>query len=724
VGGALVFGTVADRGTMPTVRALAAELRRHHPDARPLQVLLAGPCGDIADEPGGTLAVTLLADLPGLPDAVRTALCAALPPAGLPTALRPHWLARLLETAPPGARAVLLDPSLRPNAALHAAAGRADVVAGGTLVPGPGSDDAEAPAYNVEFLALRAGSADAARLLDWWRDRVAEAAGKPPAGGMGSGIACPDQRWLDLLPALCPGAVLLEPGDPDRTWTLDGSPPPAEASAAGANSVLPPTAPPFVPARRRPAGINLSGYFRSEKGLGEAVRGTAAALRAAGVPHALVDWHDPVSVNTDVSIDGVGDANPYAVNVVTAGTDQVLLTAIAGKGVEWCAGRYTVGYCHWELPEVPAGWRDGFEYFDELWAPSRFTVEALLRGCPVPVRWVPLVVTAPPPPPADAAGLPDRASLGLPADAFVFLTAFDFQSMIERKNPVGTIRAFRRAFGDRRDVRLLLKTVHSDYDPAAAAEVRAACAGAANIVVFDRILSRPGMHALLRLADAYVALHRAEGYGLPLAEAMAAGKPAVATGYSGNLDFMTPDNSLLVRWRPGRIERTVGPYPAGGVWAEPDVEHGAEQMARLAGDRGLADRLGRRAAEDIARDLNPERVGRIIRARLASLLSAPPLAERSPNRPLGRMLLARARAVRDPSDADMGSHRGMIIGRALAFLRKHFAGLLRPLFARQARCNSATADAIADLIRRVEDQQRLLDEQRRELARLREELRR
>jgi glycosyltransferase involved in cell wall biosynthesis len=162
-----------------------------------------------------------------------------------------------------------------------------------------------------------------------------------------------------------------------------------------------------------------------------------------------------------------------------------------------------------------------------------------------------------------------------------------------RKNPVALIRAFRLAFGDRKDRRLrLLITGAEDYAPARTA-ILGAVGRARNIAITWRPLTRPELFQWWGTPDAYAQLHRAEGFGLPLAEAMCAGLPVVATGWSGNMDYMAEHSSLPVRYRLIDVADPQRKYAASeGQWAEPDIEHAAELMQTLAAQPGLAREIG------------------------------------------------------------------------------------------------------------------------------------
>jgi glycosyltransferase involved in cell wall biosynthesis len=227
------------------------------------------------------------------------------------------------------------------------------------------------------------------------------------------------------------------------------------------------------------------------------------------------------------------------------------------------------------------------------------------------------VVALPPPVQRPAAEAPPLR-LGVP-DGFLFLFVFDYLSTIQRKNPVGLIEAFKRAFLPGEGPQLLIKTINAPLRPLAEEEVLWAAHGRSDIHVIDRSLSAVELSGLMAACDCYASLHRAEGFGLTMAEAMAIGKPVIATGYSGNVDFMNASNSLLVDYAIGRVGPECEIYPPEGEWADPSVEHGAELMRRVHDDRDAAAVLGARARADIARQLSPAATGAAMRRRLEAL---------------------------------------------------------------------------------------------------------
>lgn len=358
-----------------------------------------------------------------------------------------------------------------------------------------------------------------------------------------------------------------------------------------------------------PPGFNVLGLLRSEKGVGRAARAVVRALAAAQVPHAPCDWFDPGSANLLDALAPARRAHPHRVNLLAI--NAVGLHEVDHYFPGYRDGRVNVGIWNWELEVFPEAWSSAFDLLDEVWAPSSFVERAIAARSPVPVRVVPYAVERLP--------IAGHAPFALPEGRFTFLTSCDLASCLQRKNPLAAIRAFRRAFGLRRDVQLVVKVLGADARPADLAMLVAACGGQPNIRLIDRVLDDAGLGALYQRCDAYVSLHRAEGFGFPLAEAMASGKPVIATAYSGNQDFMTEANSLPVPYRLVPIEEAWGPYPRGAPWAEPDEDAAAAHMLALVRDRSLAARIGDAARAHVAEHLSPARVGALLREHLIRL---------------------------------------------------------------------------------------------------------
>jgi len=257
---------------------------------------------------------------------------------------------------------------------------------------------------------------------------------------------------------------------------------------------------------------------------------------------------------------------------------------------------YNIGIWAWELPTFPEKWHDRFAFYDEVWVGTSFVAEALATVSPVPVLRIPPVIDLT----AQGSRESGRRKLAIDEDQFVFLFVFDYHSHDERKNPRAVIEAFKLAFGKGDKARLVIKCVNADSSAQAFAALQDSARNHA-VTIVDGYWSAEEMRDLMASCDAYVSLHRAEGTGLTLAEAMVQGKPVIATGWSGNTDFMDVNNSYPVRYEMTRIARSVGPYMAGQTWAEPCLDHAADCMRDVFENRAEAEAracAGRRTIEE------------------------------------------------------------------------------------------------------------------------------
>jgi len=344
-------------------------------------------------------------------------------------------------------------------------------------------------------------------------------------------------------------------------------------------------------------GANLLGYARGEFGVAESLRAYARALEPSDYPFSIFDFDvGTVSRQQDRSLDRhVSNTLAYATNVFYINADQMPIARTAlGKRI--FAGHHNIGFWLWELEKFPRDWRCAFDLVEEVWAPTAFVRDAIGATTRKPVLRMPMPIEFKVP-----TGI-DRAHFGLPPDKFVFLFSYDFNGFVSRKNPEAVIAAFRRAFADgTQGAKLLVKCSNGDRFRDRLEVLQVSVADDPRIELRDGFLSREEMYALQNSVDCFVSLHRSEGFGMGLAECMYLGKPVIATGYSGNLDFMDDQNSLLVDYRMVPLRNGDYPYWRGQHWADPDVAHAARLMRQVFDDRELARHLGANAAASIRR---------------------------------------------------------------------------------------------------------------------------
>jgi glycosyltransferase involved in cell wall biosynthesis len=358
-------------------------------------------------------------------------------------------------------------------------------------------------------------------------------------------------------------------------------------------------------------GVNVFGYARSEHGIGQSLRSFVGALDAAGIASSIIDFNEGnLSRTEDRTLDERLTSDPaHGINVFHINADQMPVAELHLPAHVF--EHFNIGFWHWELSEMLDEHLAGFRRLSEVWVPSAFVQDAVSKKSPVPVVRMPHAIRFTTSPDAE------RRRFGLPDHRFLFLMMYDFSSLQERKNPAAALAAFDRAFNsDGTKATLVIKTQNAQHHPEDLAALRERLSGRRDVVWINETLSRQDVYDLYSVCDAFLSLHRSEGWGMGPIEAMFLGKPVVATNWSGNADFMRPDNSLPVNYRLVKIERDVGPYRAGQTWADPDVEHAAWLMRRVTEDDELRARISHEAMRTVREDYSPEVIGRKIRARL------------------------------------------------------------------------------------------------------------
>lgn len=344
---------------------------------------------------------------------------------------------------------------------------------------------------------------------------------------------------------------------------------------------------PIVIQRQR--GVNLIGYARAQLGIGEDVRMAALALKTTSIPFSIFNINpgqevcqNDYSVESYISTERIYDTNLFCMT----GIETARLHAVYGNRL--FDSRKNIGYWPWELPIWPEAWHHCYKLVDEVWASSRYTFEAFMRSSPKTLRHMPMAVSV-----NETAGL-TRGDFCLPEGLFLFVFSFDFLSSLSRKNPQACVAAFRVAFprGDE-PVGLVVKAMRAADDNPLWHKLQDEARSDKRITIINRTLDRGEVFDLYRVCDCFISLHRSEGFGRGMAEAMMLGKPVVCTGYSGNLDFTLTGTAGLVDYQLRDLGVEDYPFGSGTSWAEPDIDHAAWWMRRIANEPTLRTRLAK-----------------------------------------------------------------------------------------------------------------------------------
>lgn len=362
--------------------------------------------------------------------------------------------------------------------------------------------------------------------------------------------------------------------------------------------------------------VNVFGHLSHLSGVRQAAQNTIDAIKTTCMK---VDAFDIANLPT---------SSEYSLH-------SIFHTALY-ENVKARENAYNIAVCYWETEDFPFSWLDKIQSYNvnEIWAPTTFIRNSVLKSCRQRNLEIPIIKMLPGIRVYDEMET-DRSTYGFSADHFVFLFMFDCSSYIGRKNPLGLIEAFKRAFKSDDRTALIIKVLNaSNY---AMARVLHAATGA-NIKVINAKLSIEATHSLIKMADCYISLHKSEGFGLTLAEAMWLGTPTIATNYSGNCDFMTDDLSFLVdvarmedcssylSFYHGNCPTTSWATPphsrkplTGQGWAVPSIEHAAHLMRLVYEDTDMAKSKALRAKESVRSQLSLESYGNRITSRLGTL---------------------------------------------------------------------------------------------------------
>ncbi|WP_425073754.1 glycosyltransferase family 4 protein [Sagittula sp. S175] len=335
-------------------------------------------------------------------------------------------------------------------------------------------------------------------------------------------------------------------------------------------------------------GVNVLGHFSYPSGLRVSTLALAQAAQDAGLAVACrnVPGNRKLDRPEGASPLLSPEIHPITIMHVQPGHQFETLHRQTGLA-ERSPRSYRIGFWYWEFATIPDSFVDAARQCDEVWTATDFVAQALRARLDVPVRAIL--------PSLELPDLPKRTKedFGLSSERFVFLFTFSMMSVSERKNPLGLIQAFRSAFPPDAAVEMVIKTSFGSKFPEQIAALHEAAKGH-RIRIVDELWSYDKVLELTQVADAYVSLHRSEGLGLTMAEAMLSGIPVIATAYSGNMSFMDAQTALLVPASQVEVGEWRGPYAPDSLWGEPDLEAAAAAMRDLVEQEGLARDLGAR----------------------------------------------------------------------------------------------------------------------------------
>jgi glycosyltransferase involved in cell wall biosynthesis len=364
-----------------------------------------------------------------------------------------------------------------------------------------------------------------------------------------------------------------------------------------------------------PLRLTQVGHPFNPIGTGRATRLVFAAARAAGLHVRVKDvYHFQMPEGAqarEISPHLTTDFGP--VNLFHLNGDEIepALNHLGGM-----PHGYNIVAPFWELPHFPHEWAVQVNRFNEVWAPSAFIRDAVAAAVEIPVLHMKL--------PTEVAldGFLSRRYFGIPEDSFAFFTFFDGRSFMARKNPQAVVACFRRLVAARPFARaVLVIKLHGGEN--APAELQNFLAGvedlAGRVVVLQATMQEGTVHNLIRDCDAFVSLHRSEGFGLGLAEAMFLGKPVIGTAWSGNMDFMTAENSHPVPYALAPVPEGAYPHAQGQAWAEPDLDAATAAMLALVDYQAAARALGTKASRHMRTHHSFRAAGLRYAARLAEI---------------------------------------------------------------------------------------------------------
>lgn len=357
-------------------------------------------------------------------------------------------------------------------------------------------------------------------------------------------------------------------------------------------------------------GINLIGPITAQNGLGQSCRLLARELESLGLPVCLVDSQLTSQVGTEDRsyLEKIIKKPLYGINLIAINPYEIGLLYLKFGRKLWDY-RYNIAFWLWELQEVPEDWIGAERFFDEIWTPSLYVSNVFRKYYRIPIFTIPYSVEAP----FDVKF--DREYFHLPESQKLFLILYDSASTSERKNPFGAIEAYRKAFPFENDnVGLIIKI--NNANPEDIENLKVKLDGYRNIYYMTETLNKIEVNSLIKSADVFVSLHRAEGFGLVVAEAMLLGTPVITTNWSSTTEFTTEETACLVDYQLIEIQKDSGFYKKGYHWADPDINQASEYMKQMVVNEEFYQEMQQKAYEYALKKFSLEQAVEKIRDRI------------------------------------------------------------------------------------------------------------
>lgn len=363
----------------------------------------------------------------------------------------------------------------------------------------------------------------------------------------------------------------------------------------------------------RQFGINVFGFIKGEFGIAEATRLNCKAILQAGIPLNIINYDVKTNHNdNDNTFTKFAEKAEYPINLIQISPSEEVFNFFSHFDFSFFQGKYNILYMAWESETIPESYIAHINLFDEIWTPSEYCKKCIEKYVSLPVIVIPHPVQFPLNEPEDKS-VEDIFD----EDKFNFLFIFDYNSSLERKNVLNLIKAFRKTFDTtENNAFLTIKTSLSTRFSKEKKQILDAIGSSEKIKIVEKIFDKNSLNNLINHCDCYISLHRAEGFGLTMAEAMFLGKPVIATGYSGNLEFMNSENSFLVHAQKVNSQSAVINYDSNTIWSEPDLQQAEEYLKIVFSNKELLTSTALKGYVTVHEKLSFQHIGQLIKQRL------------------------------------------------------------------------------------------------------------